>query len=181
MAPELTFDQAIMRSNDLIYAVDSGEISASDAVPQLDVILASSNGARGFFVALLTENYNLADKVPAEFIQSFSQHPEIVCDLLAKNLVMSSTMSVTHERNSDREMASKSRLVRDKTSRIISQLNTESMRKFIHLVNIAIDQRLARQIDESNQYAAFLARWNYDDEQLAEAKIAISNLGMSAI
>jgi len=54
MNTALTFDQAINASADLIDAIDSGATSAAEALPQLNQIMQSANGARGFFVSLLT-------------------------------------------------------------------------------------------------------------------------------
>src|SRR4051812_1828756 len=104
----LTFDKAISLSTDLIYSVETGEVSAAKAVEHLNAIVSSTNGARGFFVALLTGESALSSNLPEEFIDSFRIHSDIVCDLLTKNLIMSATMAITHRRNDDAKMEANS-------------------------------------------------------------------------
>lgn len=175
MNSELTFDKAITLSNDLIQAVESGVLTEKEASIQLASIIASTNGARGFFVALLTGTSSLSENIPQSFIEVFKEQPEIICDLLTKNLVMSATMVVTHNRNGDEAMAANSRAVNVKTKQIIKRLNTDVMAEHLNAMEDAVAHSLKSDIDPSpSRYAPFLVRWRYDAEQLQLAQKSLS-------
>jgi hypothetical protein len=173
----LTFDRAISMSTDLIYSVDSGEITPAAAVEHMDSIVSSTNGARGFFVALLTGESKLSDNLPQEFIEVFKKHPEIICDLLIKNLIMSATMAVTHNRNGDAKMEASSRSVNQKTKNIIQRLDNEAMGRHILSMTDAIHHKLTTGEDEhGSDYSPFLQRWRYDGEQLNQGLLSLSEI-----
>ncbi|HEY9679020.1 MAG TPA: hypothetical protein V6C76_13505 [Drouetiella sp.] len=171
----ITFDRAISLSTDLIYAFERGESTIENASEHLDKIVSTANGARGFFVALLTGESNLANNLPPEFIDVLKSHPDVVCDLLVKNLVMSATMAVTHERNGDKKSADGSRSVNSKTKSIICRMDCSEMTRQIHSMKDAIQNKVQTGTDDHpSEYAPFLARWRYDAEQLKEALTALS-------
>jgi hypothetical protein len=173
----LTFDKAISLSTDLIYSVETGEVSAADAVEHLNSIVSSINGARGFFVALLTGESKLADDVPEPFIDAFRSHADIVCDLLTKNLIMSATMAITHRRNGDAKMEANSLAVNEKTKRIIRRLDNEAMARHLLSMTDAIQHKLKTgEDDHGSDYSPFLQRWRYDAEQLKAGLVALSEL-----
>lgn len=173
----LTFDKAISVSTDLIYSVETGETTAESAVEHLSNIVASTNGARGFFVALLTGESNLANDLPEPFLNAFREHADIVCDLLVKNLIMSATMAITHNRNGDFNMEVQSLAVNDKTKKIIRRLDNEAMARHILSMTDAIKHKLQTGDDEhGSDYSPFLARWRYDAEQLKFGLKALSEL-----
>jgi hypothetical protein len=167
---ELTFDVAIAKSNQLIEQVGSGEISAEDALPQLLTITQSMNGARGFFVALLTGDSKLSEDPPAPFYQAFKQNREIVYDLLAKNVVMSSATAYTHLMNQDPVSAEKSMSVARKTLTIMGNLNDSLMDDTMALMSEALEKQISEGDNtgdsELPQYVPFLRRWRYSKEQL---------------
>jgi hypothetical protein len=173
----LTFDRAISLSTDLIYTVDCGEVSPADAVEHLNSIVSSTNGARGFFVALLTGESALSKDVPEAFIEVFKNHPEIICDLLIKNLIMSATMAVTHNRNHDAKMEASSLAVNQKTKNIIQRLDNEAMARHILSMTDAIVHKLATgEDDHGSDYSPFLQRWRYDADQLKHALASLAEL-----
>ncbi len=173
----LTFDRAISLSNDLIYSVETGEVTAAAAAEHLNTIVSSINGARGFFVALLTGETALSKALPEEFLEAFRQHPDIVCDLLTKNLIMSATMAITHRRAGDAKMEANSKSVSEKTKRIIRRLDNEAMARHIISMTDAIQHKLQTGDDDhGSDYSPFLQRWRYDAEQLKEGLQALSDL-----
>ncbi|MBI2810937.1 MAG: hypothetical protein HYX67_08935 [Candidatus Melainabacteria bacterium] len=173
----LTFDKAISLSTDLIYSVETGEVSAADAVEHLNTIVSSTNGARGFFVALLTGESALSNDLPEEFIDSFRSHSDVVCDLLTKNLIMSATMAITHRRNDDAKMEASSLAVCEKTKRIIRRLDNEAMARHLLSMTDAIQHKLQTgEDDHGSDYSPFLQRWRYDAEQLKQGLVALSEL-----
>ncbi len=177
MDESLTFDRAISLSTDLIYSLESGEITALESVQHLDSIVGTTNGARGFFVALLTGESALSKDVPEPFIDVFKNHPEITCDLLIKNLIMSATMAVTHERNGDENMKANSLSVNRKTIDIINRIDTEAMARHILSMADAIQHKLTTgEDDHGSDYSPFLQRWRYDAEQLKQALKSLADL-----
>lgn len=173
----LTFDKAISLSNDLLYAVETGETTPESAAEHLNSIVSSINGARGFFVALLTGESKLSNDVPEEFLDAFRKHADIVCDLLTKNLIMSATMIITHRRNGDPAMEANSHSVNEKTKRIIRRLDNEAMARHLLSMADAIKHKLQTgEDDHGSDYSPFLQRWRYDAEQLKQGLVALSDL-----
>ncbi|RTL43836.1 MAG: hypothetical protein EKK48_08820 [Candidatus Melainabacteria bacterium] len=173
----ITFDRAISLSNDLIYSVEKGEVTPAEAAEHLNSIVSSINGARGFFVALLTGESALSNDLPEQFLDAFRKHSDIVCDLLTKNLIMSATMMVTHRRNGDAQMEANSRSVNEKTKRIIRRLDNEAMARHLLSMTDAIKHKLQTgEDDHGSDYSPFLQRWRYDGEQLKEGLAALSDL-----
>jgi hypothetical protein len=166
----MTFDVAIAKSNHLIEQVGTGELSAEDALPELLTITQSMNGARGFFVAFLTGDSQLSENPPAQFYQAFKQNKEIVYDLLAKNVVMSSATAHTHLMNNDPAAAEKSMAVARKTLTIIKNLNDSVISDTMKLMSEALEKQIndgdSAGDSELPQYVPFLRRWRYSKEQL---------------
>ena len=78
---------------------------------------------------------------------------------------MSTAMAITHRRNGDAEQAQGSDRVAKRTSLLIEKVDLSEV------------QAIATQMKDSaktnaGDYAAFLEKWGYDDEQ----KIAIANV-----
>jgi hypothetical protein len=98
--------------------------------------------------------------------------PEIVSELLVKNLAMSSAMVLTHRRRDDETMAKQSERVRERSRQLIASLGLpEFAEKLAQLL-------VAAQTGEGI-YQSFLDRWNYDPEQreaIAEAIAACASI-----
>jgi hypothetical protein len=75
-------------------------------------LVSSQNGARGFFVAYLTDPGPLADNPSSAVLQALRSSPAVVPPLLVKNLVMSAVMGVAHRPKGDEEQAVGSERVR---------------------------------------------------------------------
>jgi hypothetical protein len=154
----LTFEQAIEQTQNLISARLNQEINAQQFAQGVQALVQSENGARGFFVTYLTLENDLADQPDEFLIQALGSSPEIVSELLVKNLVMSTAMGITHRRNQDEIMAQGSDRVQRRTQGLIQRLN---------LPQIATKaQELFRNAGgEPGHYSEFLDRWGYDAEQ----------------
>jgi 4-diphosphocytidyl-2C-methyl-D-erythritol kinase len=137
--------------------------------------MQSANGARGFFVSLLTGDSALSKNLPDELLTAFKNNAEIVYDLLAKNAVMSSSTAYQHLQSGDEENARKSISVAKKSLAIINKLNCNEMRSTMEQMARAIDNKIdAPAVDENLHYAPFLARWRYSKEQLDYARTLIN-------
>jgi len=154
----VTFEEAIALTQSLISQMAAGEISAPDIEQAITQLVASENGARGFFVTYLTSEDTVADNPSPEVIQALQSSPDTVAELLVKNLAMSAAMALTHRRNEDEEMAQSSEQVRSRTTYIIEQVEMNQVQEF------AAELRESALTGEGN-YKAFLKRWQYDAEQ----------------
>lgn len=154
----LNFVSAIAFTQELL---SNNEPSASE-IAQL---VKTEDGARGFFVTYLTSE--IANSPSTEIITGLRSHPEIVGELLVKNLAMSTAQQLFHRRRQDEEMAFSSQQVQVRTARLIELVNLDLVFEKL--------QQMVASIETGGSYQAFLERWNYDDEQKQAIKAAINN------
>lgn len=165
----VTFEEAIALTQSLLSQMEAGEISppeVSDAIVQL---VKSENGARGFFVTYLTSEGTLADNPSAEVIQALQSSPDIVAELLVKNLAMSAAQAVTHRRKGNEEMAQRSDRVRSRTTHLIEQLKLPQVQER----SLALHESAAT---GEGSYQTFLQRWGYDAQQRQVISEALEQL-----
>lgn len=155
----LTFEQAIEQTQNLISARLNQEINAQQFAQGVQVLVQSENGARGFFVTYLTLENDLADQPDEPLIQALGNSPEIVSELLVKNLVMSTAMGITHRRNQDEALAQGSDRVQRRTQELMERL------KNLPQIPSKAQELFRNAGGESGQYSDFLERWGYDAEQ----------------
>lgn len=171
-APEvnkLSFEQAIAATYSLLDQLEQGAIAPEDLESSLAALVATENGARGFFVTYLSDERSLADQASPAILRALQASPEIVSELLVKNLAMSSAMAIAHRRNADEDLVQGSERVRSRTATLIQQLQ----------LPLVADK--ARQLHESattgtGHYKAFLDRWGYDAEQRQEIQSVIERV-----
>ena len=166
---ELTFEEALAESERLLSRLDESELAGSTVRQEIGSIVGTVSGARGFLVTLLTGEYGASDQPGEVLLEGLSAAAPVVCDLLAKNLVMSTAMAVTHERNGEGEMADGSRRVFIRTSKLVTMLDSDEMRKRIEEMWLSVTEG-------RGQYLSFLKRWKYDDEQLEKVAASLKPL-----
>lgn len=155
---EITFEQAIAQTQLLMTARMYEEINAQEFAQGVQALVASENGARGFFVTYLTWEHELADRPDEFLINALQSSPAIVGELLVKNLAMSTAMAITHRRNQDELLAQGSERVQRRTQRFMQGCNLPEL--------VTKAQELYRNAGgEAGQYSDFLERWGYDSEQ----------------
>lgn len=169
MMQELTFEQAIAQTQSLLEKLKTNQLSPESTEREISALVASLDGARGFFVTYLTDDSNLADQPSEAVIKALASSPKTVDDLLVKNLAMSTGMAVTHLRQNNPEMAKSSQRVSRRTSDLITAINSESLK-------IKLKQLEASIQDSQGEYHSFLRKWQYDAEQLAKIAEAIARL-----
>jgi hypothetical protein len=165
----VTFEEAIAFTQSLMSLMAAGELSTpeiSDAIAQL---VKSENGARGFFVTYLTSEGTLADNPSPEVIQALQSSPDIVAELLVKNLAMSAAQAVTHRRKGNEEMAQRSDRVRSRTTHLIEQLKLPQVQER----SLALHESAAT---GEGSYQTFLQRWGYDAQQRQVISEALEQL-----
>lgn len=164
-SPEISFEEAIDLTQEFIDKIP--QLSDSEKSSIISALVLTENGARGFFVTYLTSDNEVIDRKDLSIIEGLKKSPEIVSELLVKNVAMSTAMGITHTKNNNLEMAQKSARVTQRSLNFIKQLS---------LAEISIKiQQLIRSIElNEGLYQKFLTKWGYDEEQ-KQAIIAIFN------
>jgi hypothetical protein len=166
----ITFEGAIELTQSLLSLIEADQLSEADIEQAVRSLVKTQNGARGFFVTYLTDDLQEADRPSPGVVEALRSAPEIVAELLVKNLAMSAAMVVYHSRHQSEEMAAGSARVQKRS------------RNLIQILQMPACQTLASQMLESLQngkgeYEEFFQRWGYDNEQ----KLAIGSAVRSAI
>lgn len=164
----VTFEQAIALTQSLLSPMEAGDREAEIAAA-LKALVKSENGARGFFVTYLTDSGSLADNPSTSVLEALRSAPDIVAELLVKNLAMSAAMAVTHRRNRNGSMATQSERVLARTTHLIELLQLPDV------------YELAQKLRDSattgeGSYKAFLERWGYDQEQRQVIQQAVTQV-----
>ena len=154
----VTFEEAIALTQSLISQMETGELSPQESADAIAQLVNSENGARGFFVTYLTSEGSVADTPSPEVIQALQSSPDIVAELLVKNLAMSAAQAVAHRRNGDEQNAQGSDTVRSRTSRLIERAELPQVRENA----LALREST---VTGAGLYKTFLHTWGYDAEQ----------------
>jgi hypothetical protein len=171
ISDSITFEEAINFTQSLLEAIDTEKINDRELETTLTKLIATMNGARGFFVTYLTADYPWVDAPSPAIIKALQTSPETVAELMVKNLVMSTGMVITHERNGDAEMAANSQKVARRSVNLISKLELD-------ILNLKLKQMGESLSKNLGEYQEFLDKWQYDDEQkqaMYEAVISCQN------
>ncbi|ERN42365.1 hypothetical protein KR51_00009560 [Rubidibacter lacunae KORDI 51-2] len=163
----VSFEDAIAFTQRLLGAIDAGQIDDEMITAAVASLVATSAGARGFFVVYLTSELAIADVPSAAIVGGLLGAPEVVSDLLVKNVAMSAAMAVHHRRNGDLTTARASDRVCRRSQDAIARLQLPRASERAH--------QLARSAatGEGN-YTAFLRRYGYDAEQLQAIQQALA-------
>ena len=153
----VTFEQAIALTQSLLSQLEAG-MQEPEIAAVISDLVKTENGSRGFFVTYLTSESSLADNPSPAIVQALQTSPEVVAELLVKNLAMSAAQVLFHRRNQNEEMAQASERVRQRTAHMIELVDLTAVRDRIH----KLLQTLAQ---GEGEYKAFLERWGYDTEQ----------------
>jgi hypothetical protein len=170
----MNFTEAITTTAELLRRLES-EPANDELRESLAKMLSTTEGARGFFVSLLTGDSTLADRPEPWLYQVFKANEEIVCELLVKNLVMSTATQITHLRNSDQQAADGSNQVARRTGKLIDGFQSARLNAVADEMLFAIDCKISGKCpSESDRLSNFLQRWSYDEEQLHAARQALA-------
>lgn len=154
----VTFEQAIALTQSLLSQVEAGSLSEADIAAVISALVKTENGARGFFVTYLTATSSVADSPSAAVVEALRSSPEIVAELLVKNLAMSTAQAIFHRRQQKEDMAKGSEQVSHRTTRLIQLMDLPSIRD-------RAQQLMQSAKTGEGKHKAFLERWNYDPEQ----------------
>lgn len=165
----LSFEDALQLTETLLEAMVKKQLKDYEIEEIITTLVSSENGARGFFVIYLTSDISLADNPSEGVINALKTSPEIVSELLVKNLAMSSAMAIIHRRNDDEKKAKGSEQVCQRTSQLIEKTNLELIQQKLDLLKETI-------INNNGKYQSFLEKWGYDQEQKEIIKSHISRV-----
>ncbi len=165
----IDFEGAIALTQELMVVMASGQVPDAEIGRAIAALVATPNGARGFFVTYLTDDRPLADSPADYLIEALRHAPDPVADLLVKNLAMSAAMSVTHQRNQNPDMVASSQRVQQRSAQLIQRLNLPSLYS-------KLQDLLTSLTNEAGAYTTFLQRWGYDAEQRAVIRTAVEGV-----
>lgn len=163
----ITFEEAIALTHKFIEQIN--QLSEKEKSVIISSLVASENGARGFFVTYLTSDNPIADHPSEGIISGLKTSPEIVSELLVKNVAMSTAMRITHTRNNDPEMAESSLQVTQRSLNLINQLSLREIQAKIEQLKNTI-------VETKGTYQDFLNKWGYDLEQKEIILNTLNNL-----
>ena len=98
---EPTFQQAMEITAQWLALWENGELSDEVMADRVGELVASRDGARGFFVVSLAGDCPLMDRLPDPVVFALRQAGDGVVDLSARNLAMSTAMVLHHQRSGD--------------------------------------------------------------------------------
>ena len=157
MAKPITFQEAIAQSSEWIRLWEAEELSDDVLADAVGTLVRERDGARGFFVASLTTDSPLMDRLPEPLVHQLRLAGESVVDLTVRNLAMSTAMKLQHARNQDEELLESSARVQSRCQDLLRQLEP-----------MLVKQRLEKMLSGlqgQGDDQAFFERWGYDAEQ----------------
>ncbi len=165
----ITFEQGMEITQTLLNKIEEKQLFEAEVETVIAQLVKTQNGARGFFVTYLTDPRPCCDQPTAAIIQGLRTSPEIISELLVKNVAMSSAMAVYHGRQNNLEMEQSSQRVSQRSADLIQLLNLPILRSLVQ-------QLLDSAKTGEGTYQEFLERWGYDLEQLSAIVKALEPL-----
>jgi hypothetical protein len=157
-AAEPSFAQAMEITAQWLVEWESGELSEEVLADRIGTLVASRDGARGFFVVALAGESPLLDRLNEPLLLQLRQAGANVIDLTARNLAMSTAMELAHGRSGDAALQAGSARVQARSTELLRQLESQGVRQ-------RLESLLAAARDGQGEDVAFLDRWGYDAEQ----------------
>jgi hypothetical protein len=168
MTTGIKFAAAIELTQQFVLQLQDGVLTPEQVQSFVTDLVATQEGARGFFVGYLTNGLAVVDKVHPGIILGLATYPAVVADLLVKNLAMSTAQNLHFLRENQADMAANSATVAKRSRQLIDALQMPEI------------QVLAEQIIDAirtgtGEYVEFLERWGYDAEQKGAIEQALSS------
>ena len=168
-AASISFPQAIAATQYLMNQIEAEKLQEDEIETQITALVSSKPGARGFFVAYLTSELPLADNPSVGVLNALKSSPNLVGELLVKNIAMSTAMTITHQRNNDAENSRDSAIVARRSINLAKQLDLD-------LITEELNQLHQTLTTGEGSYQEFLNKWGYDAEQKEMISKAIAQL-----
>ncbi len=161
----ISFEAAIAYTEKLLR--DREKITDTEFKLTISNLIASSNGARGFLVIYMTEDWEIGELQMQSIIEAIKAVPIPASELIVKNLAMSTAMAIAHRRTGNEVQAQGSDRVAARSTKLIQFINLDEVK------HIASQMRQSTQTGEG-AYAEFLNKWGYDAEQRAAMDVALA-------
>lgn len=165
-----SFQDAIAKSAEWIRLWDAEELSDEILADHVGKLVRFHDGARGFFVASLTSDSPLMDRLPEILIAQLRLVGESVVDLTTRNLAMSTAMFVEHRRQHNQDLLEGSQRVQRRSVELLRNLDPK-------LVKDRFEQML-QGLDGEGDDVKFISRWGYDNDQKEAIKEALLNVAL---
>jgi hypothetical protein len=166
---EPTFQQAMEITAQWLGLWENGELSDEVLADRVAELVASRDGARGFFVVSLAGDCPLMDRLPDPVVLALRQAGDGVVDLSARNLAMSTAMVLHHQRSGDSGQQAGSERVQTRCTELLRLLEPEAVKTRL--------ETLLQATQGQGEDVSFLDRWGYDADQrasIAEAVLAVA-------
>jgi len=166
---EPSFPQAMEITAQWLGLWEHGELSDEVLADRVAELVASRDGARGFFVVALAGDSPLMDRLPDPLALALRLAGAGVVDLSVRNLAMSNAMALHHQRAGDAQQQAGSERVALRCLELLRLLEPAAVRDRLEIL-------LAATRGEGDD-VAFLDRWGYDPEQrqvIAAAVLAVA-------
>jgi hypothetical protein len=163
--PQPTFQQAMEITAQWLGLWEHGELSDEVLSDRVAEMVASRDGARGFFVVSLAGDYPLMDRLPDPVVLALRQAGAGVVDLSVRNLAMSTAMVLHHQRSGDAGQQAGSERVQLRCTELLRLLEPSAVKDRLETL---LEGAAGRGED-----VAFLDRWGYDAEQKAAIADAV--------
>ncbi|MBD2423430.1 hypothetical protein [Cyanobium sp. FACHB-13342] len=160
-----TFQQAMEITAQWLALWENGELSDEVLADRVAELVASRDGARGFFVVSLAGDAPLMDRLPEPLLLQLRLAGEGVVDLSARNLAMSTAMVLHHRRTGDGAQQAASERVQARCTELLRGLEPQAVKQ-------RLETLLAATAGEGDD-VAFLERWGYDADQRQAIAAAI--------
>jgi len=154
---EPSFAQAMEIANQWLALWEAGELSDEVLADRVSELVASRDGARGFFVVSLAGDSPLMDRLPDSVALVLRAGGDGVVDLSVRNLAMSTAMALQHKRSGDGAMQAGSERVQSRSTELLRLLEPALVKQRLETLLEATAGR--------GEDVAFLDRWGYDAEQ----------------
>jgi hypothetical protein len=153
-----SFPQAIEISGQWLTLWETGELSDEVLADRVAELVASRDGARGFFVVALAGDSPLMDRLPEPVALQLRLAGAPVVDLMVRNLAMSTAMVQHHQCSGDAEQQAGSERVQHRSTELLRLLEPLA-------VKARLETLLAAAREGAGEDVAFLERWGYDAQQ----------------
>lgn len=156
----MTFQEAIALSSQWISLWDTEELSDDVLADYVGDLVRERDGARGFFVAALTGESPLMDRLPESLVLKLRAAGMDIVDLTTRNLAMSTAMSVQHARDQHQDLLEGSLKVQSRSRELLKMLDPNLVKQRIEAMLLGLASK--------GEDKAFFDRWEYDLDQRKE-------------
>jgi hypothetical protein len=167
MTTGIKFAAAIELTQQFVLQLQDGVLTPEQVQSFVTDLVATQEGARGFFVGYLTNGLAVVDKVHPGIILGLAAYPAVVADLLVKNLAMSTAQNLHFLRENQADMAANSATVAKRSRQLIDALQMTE-------IQVIAEQIIDAIRTGTGDYVEFLERWGYDAEQKGAIEKALS-------